>query len=203
MPLPQLASRALYRVSTLPDVLTALGAPNSASGYAEIQNAVERQTQRSVNNRSVQLMMYQGQYLKYSKCLAIQSNILAFASREKITNIPTEMIDEHEYYIPRLQNIVAQVAAHKKIKINDLRDKLGEECSYSGEFIDAMMKYRRCLREEARTVREALVGIAPDVLVSGKARDGKVGVAIDRELVDKREALPIPWSIRRIHANDE
>jgi hypothetical protein len=209
MPLPQLASRALYRVSSLPDVLLGLGTPNTAAGYAEVQSAVEKQTNRSVNNRSVQLMLYQGQYLKYEKCLAIQTNVIAYANLRNIADVPLSIIDEHEYYIPRLQNIMEQVAAYKKCSLYAVQSELANATGFSVEFIDAMMKYRRCMREEAKLVRDKLVELAPAVLIAGRARDGKVsvaektGVTVDNDLLTNREAQPIPWAIRRLQANDD
>lgn len=199
MPHFQLASKALYRVSRLPEALAALGYENNAAGYAQLENGLPRNRNplETVSDRSIQLMMYQGQFLKHRKCAVIRDNIVLAAADRGLTSVVAEdFIDEHEWYISRFQQTLEQVAVYKKITTNQLVDRVAEASDQTSNFVTEMMKYRRCLKHEAEVVQAGLVAMAPELLVSGKARDGKIGVRVENEPLAGKDTLPIAWTVR-------
>lgn len=200
MPHFQLASRALYRVSKLPDALAALGLDNNASGYAELERDIR--TNHTVSGRSIQLMLYQGQYLKHRKCAAIRDNVSNFASKNGVALpiLDGDFIDEHEWYISRLQHLAQQASVLLKRSLPDVVKEIAAASNTTPEFISEMMKYKRCLKGEAKAVQNALVALAPESFVIAESPEkslGRVIVKVAREPVEGREPAPIAWVVRR------
>lgn len=201
MPHFQLASKALYRVSRLPVALQALDFENNAAGYAELERQVSRREPQSetISIKSVQLMMYQGQFLRHRKCAVIKRNVMLEATHRGIPNIvDDQFIDEHEWYISRLEPTLQRAALHLRKSAGDMLEIVAEAADVSREFVGEMIKHRRCLRSEAETVRAAIIAMAPEIFCAGKSEGGKIGVQVAQDPIDGKEALPITTSVRKV-----
>jgi len=175
-----------------------LGFGNNAAGYVQLERELGNNNlaHESVSDRSIQLMMYQGQFLKHRKCAIIRENVLKAATLRKGILADDDLIDEHEWFIPRLQNILERVSLQARQPLPELTEIVADAADTNSGFIKEMMKYRRCLRHEAEAVQAAVVSMAPEVLVLGKPRDGRIGVRVDNAPLDGRETLPISPLVR-------